>query len=64
MPEPITNPSENLDFLVTQYNSDLRSLIDKHTPLVNKNVVLRPFAPWIGDDIRQSKREMRHAERI
>ena len=60
----LTNPSENLDCLVTQYNSDLRSLIDKHAPLVNKNVVLRPFAPWIGDDIRQSKREMRHAERI
>ena len=60
----LTNPSDNLDCLVTQYNSDLRSLIDKHAPLVTKNVVIRPFAPRIGDNIHQSKREMRHAERI
>ncbi len=60
----LTNPSDTLDCLVTQYNDGLRSLIDRHAPLVTKNVVLRPSAPWIGDSIRQSKREMRRAERI
>ncbi len=41
----------------------LRSLIDKHAPVVTKNVVLRPSAPWITEATRQTKRAKRHAER-
>jgi hypothetical protein len=43
----ITDPSDVLDCLVTQYNDVLRSLIGKHSPVVTKNVVLPiriPFA--------------------
>ncbi|EFX61861.1 hypothetical protein DAPPUDRAFT_68577, partial [Daphnia pulex] len=34
----ITDPSDALDCLVAQYNDGLRSLIDKHAPVVTKNV--------------------------
>ena len=54
----LTNPSDNLDGLVEQYNCDLRVLIDKHAPLVTKTVILRPSAPCISDDTLQSKRDM------
>jgi hypothetical protein len=56
----ITDLSDALDCLVTQYNDGLRSLIDKHAPVFTKNVVLRP---WITEATRQTKRAKRHAER-
>ncbi|EFX81233.1 hypothetical protein DAPPUDRAFT_102698 [Daphnia pulex] len=59
----ITDPSDALDCLVAQYNDGLRSLINKHTPVVTKNVVLRPSAPWITEATRQTKRAKRRAER-
>jgi hypothetical protein len=58
----ITDPSDALDCLVTQYN-DGRSLIDKHAPVITKNVVLRPSAPWITEATRQTERAKRRAER-
>ena len=48
----ITDPSDNLDEFVRQYNDDLRSLIDNHAPFVTKTVVLRPSAPWISETTR------------
>jgi hypothetical protein len=59
----ITDPSDALDCLVAQYNDGLRSLIDKHAPVVTKNVVLRPSAPWITEATRQTKRAKRRTER-
>ena len=59
----ITDPSDALDCLVAQYNDGLRSLIDKHAPVVTKNVVLRPSAPWITEATRLTKRAKRRAER-
>jgi hypothetical protein len=55
----ITGPSDALDCLVSKYIDGLFSLIDKQAPVVTKNVVLRPAAPWITDATRQTKREMR-----
>ena len=60
----ITGPSDALSCLVSQYNDGLLSLIDRHALVVTKNVVLRPAEPWKTDATRQTKREMRHAERI
>ncbi len=59
----ITDPSDALDCLLAQYNDGLRSLIDKHVPVVTKNVVLCPSAPWITEATRQTKRAKRRAER-
>ena len=46
----------SLGALVTSYNEMLTSLLDKHAPT-------RPHVPWLTDEIRESKRLRRRAER-
>ena len=45
------------------YDSDIRDFINKHAPLVTKEIILRPSSPWYTDELRASKRERRKAER-
>ena len=53
------NPSD----AVEQYNSSLLQLIDEHIPAKTSFVSLRPNAPWYTEEIRESKRLRRRAER-
>lgn len=50
--------------LVTQYNEGLSSVVDKHAPLRERVAVARPSVPWLTDDVRQMKRQLRKAERL
>ena len=59
----VESPPLDLDELVTLYNSELKSVIDKHAPAIVKEVVLRPHAPWYNEHIRECKVERRRAER-
>ena len=52
-----------LDELVRHYNEGLSALLDKHAPLCNKTIVLRPNAPWYSEDLRMAKRSRRKLER-
>ena len=38
-------------------------LVDRHAPLVTKFIIVRPLVPWFSEDIRESRRERRRAER-
>ncbi|CAG2202992.1 unnamed protein product [Mytilus edulis] len=58
---PDTNPS--VDELANQYDSELRDVVEKHAPLVTKSVLLRPNTQWYSDELRESKRNRRRAER-
>lgn len=58
-----TNDMISLDDLVNLYDSDIKSIVDKHAPLKTKNLILRPNTDWYTDDLRASKRERRKAER-
>ena len=53
----------NLNDLVKCYNSTLSAAIDRHAPLVTKFITVRPLVPWFSEDIRESRRERRRAER-
>ena len=53
----------SLGALVTSYNETLTSLLDKHAPLRSRTVITRPRVPWLTDEIRESKRLRRRAER-
>jgi hypothetical protein len=59
----LRHPASTLDELVDQYDSDIRSVIDKHAPLRTKRIVLRQPAPWLTGEIRATRCELRHAER-
>ncbi|KAK3107491.1 hypothetical protein FSP39_015750 [Pinctada imbricata] len=55
--------SGSVDEQLNIFESDIRDVIDKHAPLVTKEVVLRPNSPWYTDELRALKRERRKAER-
>jgi hypothetical protein len=50
--------------LVNRYNTGLRELLDKHAPLMTKEITDRPNTPWYDDNLRAAKRERRRAERV
>ena len=59
----IQNPADDLDELVANYNSVLRELFDKHAPMSEREVVLRPHSKWFNKQIQKAKQERRQAER-
>ncbi|XP_072041364.1 uncharacterized protein [Amphiura filiformis] len=58
-----TDPAADLDDLVNQYETVLRDLLDRHAPLVERTVIVRPNSPWYTDELRIAKRRKRQAER-
>ena len=58
-----TDSPDALNDLVKCYNSTLSGALDRHAPLVTKFITVRPLVPWFSEDIRESRRERRRAER-
>lgn len=54
---------EQLEDLVSCYNTTLSSILDKHAPLITKKRTIRAKAPWFNNDIKRAKCERRKAER-
>ena len=51
------NPPDDLEELLLSYNKTLIAVLDKHAPVKNRTIVMRPQVPWYTDEIRQAKRE-------
>lgn len=58
----LLNPND-LDTLLHDYNTTLRSVLDCHAPLRTKTVKARTKVPWFNNDIAEAKRQRRKAER-
>ena len=58
-----TDSPDALNDLVKCYNSTLSAALDRHVPLVTKFITVRPLLPWFSEDIRESMRERRRAEK-
>ncbi|VDI70250.1 Hypothetical predicted protein [Mytilus galloprovincialis] len=61
--EIFQNQERPLEDLVNLYSTELSSILDKHAPLISKNLILRPNTEWYTDDLRVAKRNRRKAER-
>ncbi len=61
--ELISNPPQDLSGLVDCYNQCLSQLLDKHAPLITRDVPVKDRCPWYNDSIRDAKRLRRKAER-
>ena len=48
--------------LLDVYDTGLRQALDHHAPLTTRRVSDRPSVPWMTDDIKAAKRELRRAE--
>ena len=57
------SPSDDIDAFLSQYNSGLVSVLDKHAPIIRKTVSIRPDNPWCTDEIRLAKRRLRKQEK-
>ena len=59
----VIQPQADPDALVNQYMFDLRGILDQHAPEKEREITLRPHAPWYNDTPRVAKREKRRCER-
>ena len=55
--------TDDPDELATLFDNTLRSLLDRFVPVKHKNNTSRPCVPWMNDEIKFAKRQMRKAER-
>ena len=55
--------SDDSNLLVQRYYKDLSSLLDRHAPLIQKEVYVREESPWYNSSLLESKRLKRKAER-
>lgn len=56
-------PYADLNGLTIQYNNTLHEILNKHAPLKERYISLRPHAPWFSDSLRQAKQHKRRLER-
>ena len=55
--------SNDLAFLIPEYERVLKSLLDKHAPVIKRTIRSRPNASWFNDNLHKMKRELRRLER-
>lgn len=55
--------SIDVNYLVSRYSAELTRILDNHAPLMKRNVVIRPGAPWYNDNIKNAKLLRRRFER-
>ena len=54
---------EDVTFLMDNYNLVLSTLLDKHAPIKERVVTVRPAAPWYTEVIIGEKRMLKRLER-
>ena len=52
----------SVDEMVDLYNVSLISVLDKHAPLLSKNIVIKPKSPWYTGELHNIKKEKRMLE--
>lgn len=55
--------NDTADKLVNKYNNTLSTILDKHAPIKERVITLRPVSPWYTEEIRKLKAERRKLER-
>ena len=58
----LNDPSGTLDEITTKYVSSLNDLIDKHAPLFQQTITVRPHARWYNEQLRDAKHVRRQLE--
>ena len=54
---------DDLKYMVGEYNCRLGEVLNKHAPLIKKEIPLRKPTPWSSDEIRGEKQKRRQLER-
>ena len=56
-------PQTDLDSEIKRFESVVRSVLDSHAPIIQRNRKRKPIQPWYDDEIHSAKRLRRSAER-
>ena len=48
--------SSDIKSLVSSYNKNMKTLLDKHAPLITRSFVEWPFCPWMTDEIKEARK--------
>ena len=59
----VTCPSDDINELVKQYNRTLTSLMEKHAPIIRKDILVRQNTKWFTEEIKMAKQKRRQQER-
>ena len=59
----ISSEALSPDEMIAEFNSSCINVIDKHAPLINKTITIRPDAAWYTPELLELKRAKRAAER-
>ncbi len=51
----LNSTETDLEKLTVQFDSTLRNILDKHAPLMHRNITTRPTNPWYNSDIAEAK---------
>ena len=54
--------TKTVDELTTLYNKTLQTLFDKHAPIKEKKIIIKPNAPWYNITLKQLKKTKRYFE--
>jgi hypothetical protein len=57
------NPEDDIGDLVSQYNNVLTEILDKHAPVIEKQITVRPHMPWYTEKLKAQKCIRRQLER-
>jgi hypothetical protein len=58
-----SDPADDVNSFLTQYNSGLRALLDLHSPFSRKTFTNLPDNPWSNPAIAANRRSIRRLER-
>ena len=61
--ELVQNPATDVQSAVKQYHTVLTGIMDRHAPVIQKEMVVRNSCPWFNTTIDEAKRDRRRAER-
>ena len=56
--------SDSIVTYVELYESEMKKIVDKHAPEIEKTLICRNPKPWYNANIKHLKRKMRKAERL
>ena len=49
--------------LIDQYYSSLSAVLDRHAPVITKEVIIRRHSPWFNEELAAARRKRRQVER-
>ena len=58
----LINENENIESMISKFNSVLEKILNNHAPIIHKLVPIRTIVPWINDEIKQAKAHRRKWE--